>query len=143
MIDYWLPSNATKVSLELVSSDGTVVRAFASDDSIPYIRPESLTVMPEWARRTQPLSAAKGSHRFIWDLRLPRPKDEARRSQEAGPEDEEEDQTGSLPISAIWHDTPFYPLGDWVKPGTYTVRLTVDGRVLEQQLDVRSDPRRK
>ena len=33
-----------------------------------------------------------------------------------------------FPISAIPHDTPLLPLGAWALPGSYTVRLTVDGK---------------
>jgi hypothetical protein len=48
-----------------------------------------------------------------------------------------------FPISAIAHDTAKYPLGAWVLPGDYTVRLTVDGRVSTQPLAVKMDPRIK
>src|SRR5207302_1961183 len=45
------------------------------------------------------------------------------------------------PISAIPGDTPREPRGPWVLPGSYTVRLTVDGMTLTQPLAVRMDPR--
>jgi hypothetical protein len=41
------------------------------------------------------------------------------------------------------HDTPQLPLGAWAMPGSYTVRLTVDGKVYTQPLTVRMDPRIK
>jgi photosystem II stability/assembly factor-like uncharacterized protein len=140
MLDYWLPASATKATLEIVDSGGAVVRRFSSDDRAPEVKPESLTVMEEWVRPEPVLSAAKGSHRLVWDLHLPRPRSKDRPEKE--PEGAEEEEQGSLPISAIWHDTPFYPQGAWVQPGTYSVRLTVDGRVLEQHLEVKSDPRK-
>jgi len=34
-------------------------------------------------------------------------------------------------------DTPREPRGPWVPPGSYTVRLVVDGRSQEQPLQVR------
>ena len=80
-----------------------------------------------WIRPTQVLSAEPGMHRFVWDLRYPAP--------------------GVLnleyPISATPHNTPREPHGPWVVPGTYTVRLTVNGQTYTQPLTVRMDPRVK
>src|SRR5205823_8126882 len=45
------------------------------------------------------------------------------------------------PISAISGDTPRFPLGPAVLPGSYTVRLSVNGRRYEQPLTVKMDPR--
>jgi hypothetical protein len=128
-LDYWLPEAAKSAALELVDPSGKVLRRFVSDDPAPVVPPESLTVMAEWARPFPRVDTSAGSHRFIWDLRGPRPEGTGAR------------RGGGLPISAIWHETPFYPLGDWVPLGRYTVRLTIDGRVLEQPIDVRPDPR--
>ena len=47
----------------------------------------------------------------------------------------------SYPISATPHNTPRVPFGSWALPGTYTVRLTVDGRTLTQPLTIKMDPR--
>jgi hypothetical protein len=78
-----------------------------------------------WIRPPQILSAAEGSHRFVWDLRIPPP--------------------GSVrheyPISAIVHDTPRYPLGPAVMPGTYTVKLEAAGQTLTQPIEIKMDPR--
>jgi len=64
-------------------------------------------------------------HRFVWDLRYAPPDSLAH----------------EFPISAIIHDTPKYPLGAWVLPGNYTVKLTVDGKSYSQPLVVKMDPR--
>jgi photosystem II stability/assembly factor-like uncharacterized protein len=133
MLDYWLPADA-KVTLELVDKAGTVVRRFGSDDPRLRVKPEALTVMVEWVRPPQVLSGRKGAHRWVWDLRGPRPS--------VNPAPDDDTEPGSLPISAIWGATPLQPLGDWVPTGTYTVRLTVDGAALEQKLEVRPEPRR-
>jgi hypothetical protein len=47
------------------------------------------------------------------------------------------------PISAIYQDTPRYPLGPTVLPGKYTVKLTVGGKSYSQPLTVQMDPRVK
>jgi hypothetical protein len=49
----------------------------------------------------------------------------------------------SYPIAAIHANTPRVPFGSWALPGTYTVRLTVDGKVLTESLVVTMDPRVK
>jgi len=73
------------------------------------------------------LSGQPGLHRFVWDLHHAPP---------AAP-------SFSYPIAAIAFDTPREPRGPWAVPGTYTVRLTVDGRTLTQPLRVKLDPRVK
>jgi cysteinyl-tRNA synthetase len=45
------------------------------------------------------------------------------------------------PISAVPHDTPRTPQGVLALPGTYTIRLTVNGKVLTAPLTVKIDPR--
>ena len=45
------------------------------------------------------------------------------------------------PISAVPHATPREPFGPVAVPGSYTVRLTVDGHRLEAPLSVKPDPR--
>jgi hypothetical protein len=80
-----------------------------------------------WVRPARILLAAPGMHRFVWDLRGEPPKS----------------LNKEFPISAIPHDTPLLPLGAWVLPGSYTVRLTVDGKQFSQPLTVRMDPRIK
>jgi hypothetical protein len=64
-------------------------------------------------------------HRFVWDLRYPPP---------AAAE-------FTYPISATPYDTPKTPRGVWALPGTFQIRLTVDGRTYRQALTTRTDPR--
>jgi hypothetical protein len=50
---------------------------------------------------------------------------------------------GGLPIAAVAHNTAVPPNSPWVAPGTYTVKLTVDGKSYTQPLTVKMDPRVK
>jgi hypothetical protein len=53
--------------------------------------------------------------------------------------------TRDYPISAIYHDTPLYPLGATVLPGKYTVSFSNSGGkiVVKEPLEIRMDPRVK
>jgi photosystem II stability/assembly factor-like uncharacterized protein len=131
MIDYFLNSKATTsapVTLEIVdASSGRVVRHFSSTDKPEPVDAKELNVPMYWVRPARTLSAAPGMHRFLWDLTYPAP-----------------DVLGhDYPISAIFHDTPRYPLGAAVLPGQYKVVLTVGGKSFSQLLTVRIDPRVK
>jgi hypothetical protein len=66
-------------------------------------------------------------HRWVWDLHYPAPTSTRH----------------EYPISAIPHDTPRLPLGPTVLPGTYSARLTVDGKTSTAPLTVKMDPRVK
>jgi hypothetical protein len=66
-------------------------------------------------------------HRFVWDLHYPPPAV----------------LQFTYPIAAIYGNTPRMPVGTWVQPGVYTVKLTVNGRSLSQPLTVKMDPRVK
>ncbi len=112
------------VTLEILDAAGAVVRRFSSDD-VPEPFVEGRNIPDYWMRPAQGLQAGAGLHRFVWDLRYPTPAV----------------QQFSYPIAAIVRNTPREPRGPWVLPGRYTVRLTVEGRVLTQPLVVRMDPR--
>jgi hypothetical protein len=71
------------------------------------------------------LSAAKGMHRYVWDLRYPAPGAVQR----------------DFPISAIPGDTPVEPLGVIAVPGAYMVKLTVAGGTYSRPLTLKMDPR--
>jgi photosystem II stability/assembly factor-like uncharacterized protein len=127
IIDYYLKDPASgAVTLEVLDSAGKTVRRYASTDVAPPIHDEG-NVPAYWIRPVRVLSADAGLHRFIWDLHYPPP---------AGYE-------RSFPIAATPHDTAADPNGPWVVPGTFTVRLSVNGRSYTQPLVVRMDPRVK
>lgn len=125
-IDYYLssPPNSPLV-LEIVDNTGRVVRTIRSDDKLKVVDEKDLTVDYRWLRTPQALLTTPGSHRYVWDLRTKAPADGRQ----------------NLDIAAIWRDTPLSPQGEWVKPGNYLVRLTVDGVQISKPLVVRSDPR--
>jgi len=129
MIDYWLKTaESSPVTLEIVDvSSGKVVRHFSSADKPEPVNAKELNVPTYWVRPARVLSAAAGMHRFIWDLHYPEP-DVLKRD---------------YPISAIYHDTPRYPLGAAVLPGRYKLVLSAGGMSLTQTLEVRMDPRVK
>jgi hypothetical protein len=114
------------VTLEILDDTGALVRRHRSDD--PPEPPVPGRNIPDyWIRPPQVLSAEAGLHRFVWDLHHPAPAAAA----------------FSYPISAIPGNTPREPRGPWALPGTYTVRLTVDGRTLTETLRLKMDPRVK
>lgn len=132
IIDYHLREVASSpVVLRIFDADGNFVRAFSSDDKPDATTDEmrkTLNVPLYWIRPPQILSTGAGMHRFIWDLRLPPPNSVSH----------------EYPISAIVHDTPRYPLGPAVLPGTYTAKLSVGTRAIgEERFEVKMDPRVK
>jgi hypothetical protein len=101
------------------------VRQFSSND-----RPEDVEAdryfAEEWTKPKPVLSATLGAHRWVWDLRRPRPK-----AVEYG-----------YSIAAVWGiDTPYDPSGQLVEPGRYTAILRVDDQVLQANFEVLPDPR--
>lgn len=125
ILDYWLKEKpAGPVTLEFLDGAGRLVRRYASDDT-PEPVASDLDIPTYWVRPARVLSAEAGLHRFVWDLCYLSP-----------PAEEHE-----YPISAIYRDTPRGPDGPLVLPGTYTARLTVNGKVLERLLVVKMDPR--
>ena len=49
----------------------------------------------------------------------------------------------NLPMGAIGHNTIAAPTTPWVNPGTFTVKLTVNGQTYTQPIVVKPDPRVK
>jgi hypothetical protein len=66
-------------------------------------------------------------HRFVWDLRYPPP----------------DSLEHEFPISAIYRDTPRYPLGAWVLPGSFTAKLSSGPWSFSKAFSVEMDPRIK
>jgi photosystem II stability/assembly factor-like uncharacterized protein len=129
VLDYFLPSAASSVSLEILDAQGKVIRKYANTDK-PDITKEDLEkqIIPRyWVRMPRQLSTEAGMHRWVWDLHYSPPAS----------------MRHDYPISAVPHNTPRYPLGPNALPGSYKVRLTVDGKSFTQSLTVKMDPRVK
>ncbi|HEX9083119.1 MAG TPA: hypothetical protein VF836_00155, partial [Gemmatimonadaceae bacterium] len=125
IINYRLGAESgTPVVLDILDDAGRTVRSFSSADLVEPIETD-LAVPSYWVRPQQRLASSRGTHRFVWDLHYPPPRVLGH----------------DYPISAIYGDTPRIPLGPAVLPGTYTVRLSANGRSYTQPLEIKMDPR--
>ncbi|HEY0564519.1 MAG TPA: glycoside hydrolase [Terriglobales bacterium] len=116
---------STPVVIEISDAQGKLIRRFSSNDH-PFVPDaKELNVPYYWIRMPRVPSISPGLHRVVWDLHYPEP-------QSLGHE---------YPISAIVRNTPRYPLGPNAVPGTYTVKLIVNGETQTQKLTVKMDPR--
>ena len=143
VIDYFLAGNAGNVSLQIVDGAGKVIRSYSSSDSVagpdPALNSEEYnkicqrnTSAPHcsvplyWAAPNSALPSRSGMHRFVWDMRYdPIP------------------GTGESEGGAVPHRTYLVPNTPWAPPGSYTVRLVVDGKTYTQPLKLVLDPRVK
>jgi hypothetical protein len=115
VIDYYLKSAVSgPVTLEILDPSGDSIRRYSSDDRTPPVNPDTLSIPSFWIRTPEPLSAAAGMHRWVWDLRPTPPTERAGGGR------------GNVPLSL---------------PGIYTVKLTVAGKSYTQPLRVKMDPR--
>jgi photosystem II stability/assembly factor-like uncharacterized protein len=127
VIDYYLQSaSADPVTLEIKDSTGKTVRKYSSADKPEPVDP-MLAIPAYWVRPPQTLSAAAGTHRFLWNMHYP---------PVPGVEAE-------YPIAAIPHNTAPQPTGPWALPGQYTVVLKANGKTYSQPLVIKMDPRVK
>jgi photosystem II stability/assembly factor-like uncharacterized protein len=107
-----------EVAIEIADDKGAVVRRLSS--SAPERGPDQ---PPEWidlVRTPDQLAKHAGMNRFVWDLRWSEP------SQIPG---------------AFYQGLP--PWGPLALPGSYTVKLTVDGKSQTAPLVIFNDPRSK
>jgi photosystem II stability/assembly factor-like uncharacterized protein len=127
VIDYSLQAaSSSPVTLEIKDNTGKTVRKYSSADKPEPVDP-MLAIPAYWVRPPQTLSAAAGTHRFLWDMHHP---------PVPGVEAE-------YPIAAIPHNTAPQPTGPWAVPGQYTVVLTANGKTYSQLLVIKMDPRVK
>ena len=127
VLDYFLPSAASTVQLEIFDAQQNLVRRFSagsrsagdqSQDQGTW-KHQPLPVAERWFPKPEVLEKTAGLHRFVWNLTW---------SSSGGPTADED---------AEYH----FPSGPTAVPGIYEVRLTVDGKTQTQSLKVIMDPR--
>ena len=126
VLDFILPENFSgPARLEILAADGSVIRSFDSE-TVPEQAKARIYFADTWLGQPQALPASPGHHRFIWNLRYTPPATLISR----------------YSIAAVpGKPTPILPEGAFVLPGSYTVKLTADGKSMSKTLDVVLDPR--
>jgi photosystem II stability/assembly factor-like uncharacterized protein len=125
IINYYLKSDASEVTLEIFDNQQRLVRRYSSKDEPEKINENQLPYPTYWLRPARILQTKAGMQRWVWNLRYPPPEGFPR----------------TFPISAIYRDTPSQPEGPLASPGEYTVKLTVGGKQFTQPLTLKMDPR--
>ncbi len=150
IVDYYLPSAASEVKLEFLDAQGKAIRTYSSRDPVrnpdPATDPAAYNKLCQqtptapdcsiplyWPAPPQVLKTSAGMHRFTWDMHY----DPIPGSSPGGR------GGGGGATGAVPHRT--YPAinSPWVAPGTYTARLTVDGKIQTQPITIKMDPRVK
>ena len=124
-IDIALKSDAkTPVVLEIYDQQNKLIRKISSTDTAYSI--PALNIPLYWIRPQQMLSSKAGGQRFLWDMRY-----------------EPLNEPVSYPMTAVKNNTAPEPTAPWVMPGSYKIKLTVNGQTIEQPLEIVMDPRVK
>ena len=138
---YWLNSaSAGPVKLELVDAAGVTRVCAASDAVVKPVDTEAINVQAIWERPALPPSAAEGMHRFALAPAT------GRFGFGRGAADS---PTGACASSMPASSAAAAPRpgggggrgGQGLQPGSYSVRLTVDGQTFTQPVTVMADPR--
>jgi photosystem II stability/assembly factor-like uncharacterized protein len=122
MLDYFLKSPASSITLEVFDAHNILVRKFSLPDKHqdkPAEKHASLPIAERWFQKPESLQTSPGMNRFVWDL-----------------------SWGSSEGPALDEESAYRnPSGPKVIPGIYQVRLTVDGQTHTQPLKIIMDPR--
>ena len=114
------------VTLDVLDSSGAVVRHMSSDPIAPVPEAARPPHPNFWVAPPQPLpDGRRRATATNWDLRYDAPPA----------------FTHTFEINANPGQTPASPEGPLVLPGTYTVRLTVNGKSHSEKVAVANDPR--
>ncbi|MEM9259184.1 MAG: hypothetical protein AAGA62_06020, partial [Bacteroidota bacterium] len=117
-IEYYLPKQVDDpLKLEILDASGKVVRTLVSgsSDSLDSEVVRDMATNAVAYNLNSRLGTKAGLHRFQWDMRHHGSWDAAERKRYTG--------------------------GPMVSPGTYTVRLTVEGKSMEQSFALKIDPK--
>jgi photosystem II stability/assembly factor-like uncharacterized protein len=127
ILDYYFKTvPAGEITIGIYDQKGQLIRQLSSTPEAMHSE-EPPPVPSYWLYHPAPLPKNAGMERYVWDLRYSAP-DAIRHT---------------YPISALYERTHAEPQGPSVVPGTYEVRLTVDGKTYKQPLTVQMDPRVK
>ncbi len=141
LVYYWLKSAAAgPLKLELLDPAGAMRVCAASDTPVRPVDTETLNVQAIWEQPAQPPSAAAGMHRFA--LNVP-----TGRGFGFGRGANTEPATGACasatpaPAPAAGARPARGRGAERLPPGSYTVRLTMDGQTYTQPVTLKPDPR--
>jgi photosystem II stability/assembly factor-like uncharacterized protein len=124
-VDYWLgQAPHGDITLDVLDATGGVVRHMSSAAITPVTEAARPPEPNFWIEIPRPLPANVGGNRMNWDLRYDSPNS----------------FTHSFEINANPGLTPASPEGPVAIPGTYTLKLTVDGKSYTQTVSIKPDP---
>lgn len=150
LLDYSLPgSTSGPVTLEILDATAKVVRRYSSEDPAldpePGVDPQAYDQICRkrptatycglplyWPAPQMKVGTGGGMHRFSWDMRY-----------EPFPIEALESAGNVVATGAVPHRSYLAANAPWAPPGTYTVRLTANGKSSTQSLALRLDPRVK
>ncbi|HWC98577.1 MAG TPA: hypothetical protein VG456_17575 [Candidatus Sulfopaludibacter sp.] len=124
VIEYWLKNRPQgEVALEFLDSKGGLVKKFSSRAETPAPGAGPATVAAEenpfrFNAGPQRVPAQAGMNHFTWNLRYP--------------------DAITFPGLIMWAGSVTGPVA---APGTYTAKLTVDGKSFTQTFELKKDPR--
>lgn len=137
ILDYYLPQAAQgAVTLAIFDNTGALVNQYT--ETAPSNNRSQPNVPEYWFQPLAVVAGGEGEHRFVWDLRYPTPK--ALTYSYYG------NLLDYTEYTLTWHavkgHTPrLQPVGPMANPGTYTLKLTVDGHSYTRTLHLVNDPR--
>ena len=126
IIYYWLATKpAGEITLDVLDATGAIIRHMSSVPAPQVKEAARPPFMNLWVAEPQRLPAERGTNRANWDLRLDAPPA----------------LLHSFEINANPRRTPPMPEAPLAAPGTYTLKLTVDGKAYASTVVVVNDPR--
>ena len=126
VIYYYLGAKPSgDVTLDVIDGSGKTVRHMSSAAVAPVEEAARPTEPNFWIAPPFRMPAEAGTNRINWDIRY----------------DDPPAFSHSFEINANPGETPASPEGPLALPGTYTVKLTVDGKAYTQTVAIRNDPR--
>ena len=136
---YWLKSAPhSPVKIELLDANGNTAACVASDTPVKPVDTETINVQAYWFPPEQPPSAAPAMHRAALNVASPRGFGFGGSAPAPPPVDACHPEGSKTPPPAPVRPRRGVPS---LAPGQYTVRLSVDGTVLTQPVNILPDPR--